>query len=260
MDYQDDLPLLTTSEANRGLTYRHAMNWLCHATLGQLSPNRTPLAITKAESFLRDMAAIEAALLPHLKEQQRCRTLQETQEHYAFQLHKNFVISTLCSPLVSGGITRASDMPETSQLVATLRDALKRSARAYISLRSVTTYARRSWAFIHNGLSSVLLLSLMKETRNASDVKELQDELIRSLHEAGEETDPSSSLDGPTQLSDTHRKALKALQTLKRLPEQDDGNLGTLGAEWGGGIVWGREAQGDVFQDTDNDVQQLQPG
>lgn len=252
--------MLTASDPNCGLGYRHAMSWLCHSTLRQLSPNHTPLAITKVEPFLRDMVAIEAALLPHLKERRHCRTLQETQEHYAFQLHKNFVISTLCSPLVSGGITSVSDTPETSHLAATLRDALKRSARAYISLRSVTTYARRSWAFIHNGLSSVLLLSLMKETRNASDVKKLQDELIGSLLDAGEETDPSSSLDSPTQLSDTHRKALKALQTLKRLPELDDGNVGTLGGEWGGGIVWGKEAQGNVFPDTGNDVQQLQPG
>jgi hypothetical protein len=205
------------------------------------------------------MVAIEAALLPHLAEHQRCKTLQETQEHYAFKLHKNFLTSTLCSPFVSNGVS-VSDRPETSKLVATLTDALKESARAYISLRSVTTYARRSWAFIHNGLSSVLLLSLMKETRNTSDVKELQDELIRSLLDSDEGNDSSSSLDSPTQLSDTHRKALKAIQTLKRLPERDDGNIAILGGEWRGGVVLGKGAHGDGLQDTGIDLQQPQSG
>lgn len=233
------------------------MNWLCHATLRQLSPNNTASPVAKAESFLHDLSAIDSALQPHLDERQSCKTVQQIQEHYAFELHKNFVVSTICSPLVSGGLS-AFNRSSISTLLARLQDALKRSARAYISLRSVTSYARRSWAFIHNGLASVLLLGLMKETRNTPDVSGLQEEVIRSLMDADGEEEAAN------QLSGTHQKALKALQSLRKLSEQEHGDIGGFEGGWGGDTVWTTGVDlgstGEVVPDMVNFPQQPQPG
>ena len=237
------------------------MNWLCHVTVRQLSPNNAATPTAKAESFLQALASIESALLPHLIDRRRCQTVQQIQEHYAFELHKNFAVSTMCSPLVSSGLF-VPDQLRTSILIGRLQEALKRSARAYIWLRSVTSYARRSWAFIHNGLASVLLLSLMKETRNTTDVRELQDEVIRSLMD--DEEGASIGFEAANQPSDTHKNALRALQRLRALSEQEDGDIGDFGGAWGGEATWTRGVNPgparEGASDMDNGLQQPQPG
>jgi hypothetical protein len=60
----------------------------------------------------------------------------------------------------------------------------------------------------------------MKETRNEEESKQIQDELIKSLtksNELGLESDDEFE----DQLSHAHRKSLKALQSLRRLAEDE---------------------------------------
>lgn len=167
-------------------------------------------------------------------------------------------MSAISSPLVSGGLSASDRSDTTSTPVAKLQYALRRSARSYVSLRAVTNYARRSWAFIHNGLASIPLLSLMQETRNTQDVRVLQDEVIRSL------TDSDGEDDTANQLFDTHQKALKALQRLRVLSQQETGDIGDFGGQWGGDTAWTTgvmdDPAGGRVPDTVSFRQQPQPG
>ncbi|KAH7129024.1 c6 zinc finger domain-containing protein [Dactylonectria macrodidyma] len=222
MDHKADLESLDLTTNNGGLGYRAAMNWLCHTSLQYLSHKSTLESTSDPKSLFHDMGLIESALSAHLMDRSSCKSIRQVQEFYALSLHKNFVVATLCRPFVSIIRPPSVESTENTSVLGHFQEALRRSATAYVRLWHVAGYARRSWASIHNGLSSVLLLSLMKATRNSTDTRELQCELINSLVEADAN---SESVGGPAstahQLSVTHKKALDALQRLKFLSDND---------------------------------------
>lgn len=195
------------------------MSWLCHLTLPHLAPRSS--SPVRPVPMLNDIKSIEPSLAPHLVDLRTCTSISQIQEHYAFEVHRHFVISTLCRPFVSS--SRSSDLTENDRLhvLHQFQESLRRSVRAYVRLRSIAEHARRSWAFIHNGLTSILLLSLMRETRNLPETRVLQDELITSLSEG--RGDPSSAADSASaaRLPATLQKALQALKTLRALTDRD---------------------------------------
>ncbi|KAH7144165.1 c6 zinc finger domain-containing protein [Dactylonectria estremocensis] len=222
MDHKADLENLDPATNNEGIGYRAAMNWLCHTSLQHLSHKSTVESTPDPKSLFHDIELIESALSEHLLDRSSCKSIRQVQEFYAFSLHKSFVVATLCRPFVSIIRPPSMESTENPSVLGHFQEALRRGAWAYVRLRHVADYARRSWASIHNGLSSVLLLSLMKATRNSADTRELQIELINSLVEADAD---SESARGPGstahQLSVTHKKALDALQRLKCLSDND---------------------------------------
>lgn len=221
MDHEDDLEKLDVATSSEGLGYRPAMNWLCHISLKYLSRKSTAGSSPDPKSIFHDMELVENALLSHLKNRSSCTSIRQVQEFYAFSLHKNFVVATLCRSFVSV-IRPPVESTNGGSVIGRFQEALKSSAKAYVRLRHVAGYARRSWASIHNGLSSVLLLSLMKETRNTADTRELQIELINSLVEADAGSESVGGIDSTAhQLSDTHKRALDALKRLKCMSDQD---------------------------------------
>lgn len=144
------------------------------------------------------------------------------QKHYGLSLHKNFLLSTPCRPLLSRPVRSAMAEADASAILQRFRMSLRRCARAFLHLRSISCQAKRSWSFVHNGLTSVLLLSFMKETRNLDETKQMQSKLLESLMEedeyviAGQESGPL------TQLSTTHQKAVRAIQALARLTKEEN--------------------------------------
>lgn len=199
------------------------MNWISHLGLRYLSRHDERSTIPPANPSLvwQDLELIEANILPHLKNVDICTTIQEVQEYHSFRLHRNFFAATVCRQLVSPN--RPSELSSNNRLfiVSRVQDALRQSAQAYVDLRCLSTYARRSWAFIHNGLSCVLLLSLMPDTRCTSETKRLQDECIAGLSESEALTSSDSNATSISYLSTTLRKALKALVSLRRLADQE---------------------------------------
>lgn len=158
---------------------------------------------------------------PHLRDRKSCKTILSIQEYYALELHKNFSISTICRPYISENDDRIRvSGADRAQILTRLQDALKRGADAFLHLLFISDRARRSWAFIYNGLTLVLLLSLMKETRDSKDTRLLQSQIINSLeqeNEFGSDSTPANT----NRLWDTHRKALEALKALKKLSERE---------------------------------------
>lgn len=228
MDSVHDLPTLSqpTPNTNAGLSYGQAMNWLCHFTLhhwvySSFQPGS--LTIERFTNFFNDMDTLECALQDHLRGQEACHSIQAIQEFYSFELHRNFTISTFCRPILSKDGHQSLNSDQVGLILERLQRALKRSVRAFIRLRSVSSHATRSWAFVHNGLTSALLLSFMKETRNEDDSRQIQDELIKSLTE-GDDILASESTSGCTfarQMTNAHRKSLKALKSLRKISEEE---------------------------------------
>ncbi|KAK1641483.1 fungal-specific transcription factor [Colletotrichum phormii] len=215
LDCEGDLPQLSESVEGSSLSYLQAMSWLCHVTLRHLSFHFQ--SSLRPVSALDSIKSIEACLSPHLIDPTRSAAIPQIQEHYAFELHRHFVVATLCRPSEC----------DRSNVLEHFRESLKRSVRAYVRLRSIAGHASRSWAFIHNGLTSVLLLSLMRETRYLAETRTLQDELIASFSEG--EVDSALLTESGTngQLSGTLQKALKALRTLRELTERDVSSRGS---------------------------------
>ncbi|KAL1849884.1 hypothetical protein Daus18300_013141 [Diaporthe australafricana] len=221
-DFIGDLAPLADQGGNTGLSYLEAMSWLCHVTLPYLA-TRSGSQIQPV-SILDDFKSIESSLAPHLVDLKASTSISHIQEYYAFELHRHFVISTLYRPYMSS--SGPSDLTENDKLhvLSQFQESLRRSVRAYVRLRSIAGHARRSWAFIHNGLTSILLLSLMRETRHLPETSYLQDELISSLSEGQSDSGSGDDPVSASHLSGTLQKALQALKTLRALTHRD-GNI-----------------------------------
>lgn len=230
MDSVQDLPTLSqpTGNSRVGLDYGQAMNWLCHLTLRHWQYSLSQqgyLAMERFTSFFDDMDALQDALQDHLQSREACHSIQAIEEFYNLEVSINFTVSTFCRPILSKDGQRGLSKAQTELILGRLQRSLKRSVRAFIQTRSVTGYASRSWAFVHNGLTSALLLSFMKETRNEDESRQIQDELIKSLTEGdgalASESDASSGGDCAKQMTIAHRKSLKALKALRGISEEE---------------------------------------
>lgn len=218
-DFTGDLAPLADQGSN-GISYLEAMGWLCHVTLPYLaSRSNSP---NQPVSILNDIKSIECSAAPHLIDLKATKSISQIQEHYAFELHRHFVISTLFRPCISSRGPSTLTEDDRLLVLGQFQESLKRSVRAYVRLRAIAGHARRSWAFIHNGLTSILLLSLMRETRQLAETRVLQDEVIASLSDGeGESGAGAGQQLFAGQLSGPLQKALQAIKTLRALADRD---------------------------------------
>lgn len=219
MDFAQDLQPLPDATNPGPLTYIEAMDWLCHLALRSL-----PVHKRSVQQLLYTLDCIDALdMSPSVSGRYPITPpcIQELQQTLAFQLHKSFVISTLCRLLVSNSGSRQLSDENRSKTLEQFQIALRDSAQAYIRLRSITEHARRSWAFIHNGLTSVLLLSLMEETRYLPETRKLQNEMIASLSDGDNREDSFGHHGGPSHISESLKKVVKAIRTLQSLTKAD---------------------------------------
>jgi hypothetical protein len=198
------------------------MNWISHLSLRYLplrDRRKSPPSIDPSLVW-QDLEMIEANILPHLGNIRQCNTIREIQEYYLFRLHRNFFGATVCRSLVSPSYASTIAPELRSFVVSRVQNALRQSAQAYLDIRSLSVYATRSWAFIHSGLASVLLLSLIPDTRCDTETTRLQDEYIQELSDNGR-SNANTNDTSINFLSATLKKALKALVDLRRLAEQE---------------------------------------
>lgn len=213
MNLESDLPkIFPNALASQVLNYRQAMNWLCYLTLRHLRNSSAGPFLEHYTVFFQDFRNLEASLAPHLEAHQKCTSIQELQEHYSLKLHRNFVLSTFSRPILSTKTRKSCSDEDYSRILSRFQTALKQSVRAFIKLRSISSHATSSWAFVHNGLSSALLLSFIRPDSEPDETRQIQTELIQTLTERTEEVG---------QFSTAHKKALRAIQALQSLAEQD---------------------------------------
>ncbi|RSL81398.1 hypothetical protein CEP51_005855 [Fusarium floridanum] len=209
MDLTSDLPALgQTGSSHVALSYRQAMNWLCHLTLLHTRTRDESSPLLTTSQLLNDFDALESSLSPHLKYRRHCSSIRDIQEHYSLELHRNFTLSTLCRPILSRQIRISLGTNDAAMWLNRFQNALKRSVLAFVRLRALSNLATRSWAFVHNGLSSALLLAFTRHLNDSEDFAEIQDHLVKSLAEGGEDAG---------RFSTAHKKALKALKVLQEV-------------------------------------------
>lgn len=144
MDIESDLPVLGRSGSSQAcLSYRQAMNWLCHLTIQQLRLQKEAPLQSGTSELLRAFDALDASLSPHLSDRRNGSTILDIQEHYSFELRRNFALSTLCRPILSRQ-ARQSLGEEFARMLGKFQDALKRSVLAFVRLRSISNLAMRS--------------------------------------------------------------------------------------------------------------------
>ncbi|KAF5690471.1 hypothetical protein FDENT_3855 [Fusarium denticulatum] len=210
MDLEPDLPALVSSEpSSQPLDYRQAMNWLCHLSFRHLPRLHQTEPVRDYSRLFHDFDLYESSLAPHLQDLQRSNSIQELQEHYSLIVHRYFLLSTLCRPVLSSQNKGRFSEEECSTILNRFQGALKRSVRAFIKLRSISNLATRSWAFVHNGLASALLLSFIGQGSDSQDQnsQEILAELVKTLTERSDDVG---------QFSAAHKKALRAIQALQR--------------------------------------------
>jgi hypothetical protein len=151
----------------------------------------------------------------HLQTLETCANIQQRCEFYALRLHVSFAIAWICR----GSVRKRSTLPEVPAnhkvtLASKFKHYLVEGLRAFLKLQPLCMLASRSWAFVHNGLSSALLLGLLGETRANSEVRELQGQLIDVL--SSNEGTSSRIVDSESSvtLSRLHSRALSVLKNL----------------------------------------------
>ncbi|EWZ30911.1 uncharacterized protein FOBCDRAFT_233567 [Fusarium oxysporum Fo47] len=210
MNLESDLPaLISLDPSSQPLDYRQAMNWLCHLSFRHLPRLPQTEPVRNYSLLFHDFDLYESSLASHLQDLQRCTSIQELQEHYSLIVHRYFLLSTLCRPILSSQNKGKFSEEECSMILNRFQGALKRSVCAFIKLRSISNLATRSWAFVHNGLASALLLSFIRQGSDAQvqDSQEILAELIKTLTERSDDVG---------QFSAAHKKALRAIQALQR--------------------------------------------
>lgn len=123
----------------------------------------------------------------YLRDSRKCTSPQQTLEHWALYLHTSYSLSELFRPAIS---TRYA----SRELVATYKplcvENLINTVEAFLGLNNITAYARQSWAAIHRGLGSALLLGILGEHTRNDRARHLLSRFINAIHDITTNIDP----------------------------------------------------------------------
>lgn len=138
-----------------------------------------------AERLLQHVAQVQdtcARTDPHLQRKDRCYTLQQRQEFFAFRLQTSFLTSLICRPAFRSTAIPYRDAQQ-AELISKGKESLMDATRAFLDLHAISVYAQRSWSMTHEGLSSALLLGILGESRR-DEVRKLQERIVNVLSES----------------------------------------------------------------------------
>lgn len=105
----------------------------------------------------------------HLRDNTLCRSIKQQLEYWNLYLHKSYIASELCRPILRKRRHSDSNINDTSTSLRKICiESLADTVEAFIGLQNITKFASQSWAAVHRSLSSALLLGILREpSRNA---------------------------------------------------------------------------------------------
>jgi hypothetical protein len=130
----------------------------------------------------------------HLRNNTRCRSIKQQLEHWNLYLHKSYIASELCRPILRkrrNSDSNANDI--ATSLRKTCIESLADTVEAFIGLQNITHFASQSWAAVHRSLSSALLLGILREPRHNERVHNLLTKLVSVMSSINTGMDPSES-------------------------------------------------------------------
>lgn len=139
----------------------------------------------------------------HLRDASASRSTRDQLEHWNLYMHRSYILSEL----YRSTMRRKGTPTDLQNLRAICMEHLADTVDAFLGLQSITRFATQSWAAIHRGLSSALLLGILKQPRSNQRVHVLLDKLISVM------TSVNSSAD-PTEVSAPITRAITALSRL----------------------------------------------
>lgn len=203
-----------------GLSYLEAMYHLCEIISRRLNPDAT--ADDSYQTILDNCQAVESLrerVYPQLRSKDACKTVVDRLQYFALRLHTSFVVSVCCRPSLRRDCTQLH-ASEKKDLADKCRSNLTETVRMFLAMHQISNIPTRSWAFTYHGLSSAVLLGILCETKQDSEIRGLQGDLIAALSAAAakEQTSPSPDhirkSDRDIELSGPLSRALAALKNI----------------------------------------------
>ena len=166
-------------------SYEESMYTLCQITLDIL--HRRVLSM-ESEAWLTAVSELKARLdlilvdgQDHLRDVEKCRSVQNRLEHLALRLHLSFVTSKICR---RSFLLPALQEEVRHSIIQTCVEELKKTIGAFLDMHRLSTIASTAWEFLHRTLSSALILGIIErstETSNAGGLLENFIEVLSSL-------------------------------------------------------------------------------
>ncbi|EXJ90724.1 hypothetical protein A1O1_03828 [Capronia coronata CBS 617.96] len=205
-------PLSILGADNKSFKYEEAMYALGHLLLKLCARNHTIEPQTPTQegilSDLNEAQHIISNLCENIRVREKCDTLQHLVQHHCFKLHSSFTIGTLLRPSLSprrwGHLAADQKQVFASQCIESYISSLE----AFLDLHAVSIAASRSWAMLHNGLTSALVLAITGQTRRRPSVARLNSRLFETLTRYSAEDEQGGHFWGP------HSRAISALKKI----------------------------------------------
>ncbi|KAF2813169.1 uncharacterized protein BDZ99DRAFT_250993 [Mytilinidion resinicola] len=197
------------------VSYAESMYKLCDVTLrGINSQNSQILDFNTVLSSVARVESLQHQIPGYLRSVSQCFNFKQRCEHSAFRLHTTFLIAWLCRPALRTGAATEINAHIQPEVAEKCKQNLIESVRAFLQLHSLSIVALRSWAMLHNGLSSALLLALIGANRCYPEVDQLHDEVLEMFTTDSSERNGES--EGSLRLSKSHARAISVLESLRK--------------------------------------------
>lgn len=198
--------------SNEPLSYFGAMQKLCLLSLDKLT--RDEDRYTDAANLLVEVDNLQSQLQPHLQNIANSKNMQQRLEHLAFRIHASFMISFICRPAIKHP-SQVTDSDQDRLLRNRAKSSLIETSKAFLDFQKLSIVPMRTWSMIHAVLTSTVLLGIWEDTRNDTECRDLQQQVMGvflALDSPSLASDDGAAEEGGGWLSGPH---IRALMTLK---------------------------------------------
>lgn len=193
-------------------SYHASMYRMCRLSLEIIRDRAKPCAardhVARINQHREEIQGIMRDAAEHLRDSRQCNTSRETLEHWALYLHTSYAMSELCRPAVSP--STSSEIVKSFKPVCI--ENLVNTIEAFLGLNNITFFARQSWAAVHRGLSSALLLGILGVHRHNERARKLIARFVTLMSQITATVDPTE-VSGPVQ---------RGIQALRKLNITED--------------------------------------
>lgn len=150
----------------------------------EMSTKEIQAKITQHRDYISQIMRDSAE---YLRDSRLCTSPQQTLEHWGLYLHTAYSLSELCRPAIS---PRYADRELMNAYKPLCVENLINTVEAYLGLNNITSYARQSWAALHRGLGSALLLGILGEHNKNDRARHMLTRFIGAVQEITTNVNP----------------------------------------------------------------------
>ncbi|KAL7936971.1 N-terminal binuclear Zn cluster-containing/DNA binding domain-containing protein [Trichoderma chlorosporum] len=205
-------------EPAKPLYHAEVMFGLTHNNMKFLSMEH-PLEYQQSIDLVAELARYRARGMPHLQSRESCQNLQQHFENLAIEIHFSFTTIVYCRSVFTISDT-SNNNPNLIILQSHAKERLISVLKSFLEFQTLSIIPVRTWSMVQAALSSTVLLSMWRLTRDDLESKDLRQRVVEALcretqfdDEAVLDSFPRSSNQW---LSRRHARALVALESSLR--------------------------------------------